>query len=200
MSEALIGLLGALVGGVAALGGAVLQARTAERHAREEANRRATEAFHALERRYLFQLRDAVVSLRSRIKNWARHGGREYSESLDPGYWQPTTLYAFGRALGAERIFALEGVYVELEKERRGLTHLRVERAVQRTIGHGVFFYHLVALAESVLDRGPEGFRLLTYTEFRQRYDDPRSGLQLYLGPVVEAFADLGSEQLVSCN
>lgn len=213
MSEALIGLLGALVGGIAALGGALLQARTAERQARDEADRRAkeardeadrrandadrraSEAFHALAQRYLFQLQEAVDSLRSRIANWAHYGGREYSELKDPGYWEPTTIYAFGRALGAERILALEGVYVELDRLGRGLTPFRVTRAVQSAMG-GVFFYHLLALAESVLDRGPDGFRLVTYTEFRRRYDDAQSGLQLYMKPATEALSRQTPEQL----
>ena len=120
MSEALIGLLGALVGGVAVLGGSWLQARTAARQAREDADRRASEAFRTVTRRYLFQLQEAVDSLRSRAANWGRYRGREYSEMRDPGYWEPTTLYAFARALGAERVLALEGVYVELEQARRG--------------------------------------------------------------------------------
>ena len=202
MSEALIGLLGALVGGVAALGGALLQARTAQRQARDEADRRASEAdrraseaFHALAQRYLFQLQEAVDSLRSRIANWAHYGGREYSELKDPGYWEPTTIYAFGRALGAERILALEGVYVELDRIGRGLTPFRVTRAVQSAMG-GVFFYHLLALAESVLDRDPDGFRLVTYTEFRRRYDDAQSGLQLYMKPATEALSRQTPEQL----
>jgi hypothetical protein len=129
------------------------KARTAERRARDEADRRAkeardeadrraseadrraSEAFHALAQRYLFQLQEAVDSLRSRIANWAHYGGREYSEQEDPGYWEPTTIYAFGRALGAERILALEGVYVELDRLGRGLTPFRVTRAVQSAMG-----------------------------------------------------------------
>jgi hypothetical protein len=114
----------------------------------------------------------------------------------DPGYWEPTTLYAFARALGAERVLALEGVYVELEQARRELAPFQVQRAVKSAMGSGVFFYHLLALAESVLDRGPDGFQLLIYTEFRQRYDSDQSELQEYLRPVAEALSKLRPEQL----
>lgn len=195
MSEALVGLLGALVGGLAAVGGAALQARSAEQRAREEAKRREREAFHALVRRYLFQLQDAVESLRSRVENWARFRGREYSDSLDPGYWEPTSLYAFARALGAERVLSLEGVYVELEQAHRELEPFQVQRPIEKAMGSGVFFYHLLALAESVLERGPDGFQLLTYTEFRQRYDNNQAGIQEYLKPAAEALSDLTSAQ-----
>src|SRR3954464_6359307 len=132
MSDAIIGLFGALIGGAAALGGAVMQARSAEhaeirrsenavRQAREDADRRASELFHALAQAYLFQLQDAVESLRYRIQNWTDRGGPKYAESKDPGYWKITTLYALARALGAERVLALEGVYLALERVGRGL-------------------------------------------------------------------------------
>ena len=59
MSDAVVGLVGALVGGFAAVGGAVVQARaterserqrreSAERDAREDAERREAESFRAL--------------------------------------------------------------------------------------------------------------------------------------------------------
>jgi hypothetical protein len=61
-----------------------------------------------------------------------------------------------------------------------------------------LFFYHRLTLAESVLDRGPEGFRLLTYAEFRHRYEDARWGLQPGLKPVTDALAGLSREKLKS--
>jgi hypothetical protein len=207
MSEAIIGLLGALVGGGAALAGAILQARAAERaerrrsenaarQAREEADRRASEVFHGVAQRYLFQLQEAVDSLRYRIDNWAHRGGPGYVDSKDPGYWEITTLYALGRALGAERLLALEGVYVELERIGLRLVQRQVEEAVHQAMRGNLFFYHRLTLAESVLDRTSDGFRLLTYTEFRHRYDDVRWGFQLLLKPVTNALAALGPTKL----
>ena len=125
MSAAISSLLGALVGGLAAIGGAWLQARNTARLQREEAarqeKRRQAESVELLQerqrliaRRYLHQLGDAVDSLRNRVDNWAHRGGYEYSKSLYPDYWEETSLYAVARALGAERILDLEGVYVEL--------------------------------------------------------------------------------------
>src|SRR6478672_12997203 len=75
MSGAIASLLGALVGGLAAIGGAWLQARSTASLQREEAARQEEhrQAEHTallqdrrriLARRYLFQLGDAVDSLR----------------------------------------------------------------------------------------------------------------------------------------
>ena len=86
MSDAIIGLLGAVVGGAAVLGGAVMQARAAERaeirrgenavrQAREDADRRASELFHALAQAYLFQLQDAVESLRIAYRTGRHRAG-----------------------------------------------------------------------------------------------------------------------------
>jgi hypothetical protein len=55
-----------------------------------------------------------VDSLQHRVDNWAHRGGLEFPEGRFPGYWEVTSLYAVARALGAERILDLEGVYVEL--------------------------------------------------------------------------------------
>jgi hypothetical protein len=176
----------------------IRRSENARREAREDAARRASDLFQALAQTYLFQLQEAVESLRHRINNWADRGGPRYSESKDPGYWEITTLYALGRALGAERILALEGVYLALERVGRGLLPRQVEDAVQQAMRHNLFFYHRLTLAESVLDRGPEGFRLLTYTEFRHRYEDADWGLQPGLKPVTDALAGLGRRELKS--
>lgn len=186
-----------------------MQARAAERaeirrgesvrrQAQEDADRRASDLFHALAQTYLFQLQEAIESLRHRVNNWADRGGARYSESKDPGYWEITSLYALGRALGAERMLALEGVYPALERAGRGLAPRQVEDAVQQAMRHHLFFYHRLTLAESVLDRAPDGFRLLTYTEFRHRYEDAKWGLQSGLAPVTNALAQLGREDLKS--
>lgn len=203
MSEALIGLFGALVGGLAAVGGAALQARSAEQRAQKETERREEEAkirereaFRALTRRYLFQLQESVESLRYRVQNWAHESGREISDLTDPGYWEPTTLYAFGRALGAERVLSLEGVYVELAQAGREFEAFQVQNAVKKVMGDEVFFYHLLALAESALERDPDGFHLLTYTEFRRRYDNDEASLREYLRPASEALMGLVDDEV----
>jgi hypothetical protein len=95
-----------------------------------------------LARRYLFQLGDAVDSLQHRVDNWAHRGGLEFSEGKFPGYWEVTSLYAVARALGAERILDLEGVYVELRAispdEAAKLPQHAVEQAVTEAFGFSV--------------------------------------------------------------
>ena len=150
-----------------------------------------------LARRYLFQLGDAVDSLQHRVDNWAHRGGLEFSEGRFPGYWEVTSLYAVARALGAEHILDLEGVYVELRAispdEAAKLPQHAVEQAV--TEAFGFFRYHRMALAESVLDRAGDEFRLLIYSEFLRRYEDPEWNLKSLLEPVREALSSVQKER-----
>jgi hypothetical protein len=208
MSGAISSLLGALVGGLAAIGGAWIQARNTARLQREEAARQEKQR-HAenvallqerrrlLARRYLFQLGDAVDSLRHRVDNWAHRGGLEFSEGRYPGYWEVTNLYAVARALGAERILDLEGVYVELQAlssdEAAKLPRRAVEDAI--TEAFGFFRYHRLALAEAVLERAGDEFRLLIYSEFLRRYEDPEWNLKSLLEPARQAFASIRKER-----
>ena len=159
MSNAISGLLGAIVGGLAAIAGAWLQARNTARLQREAAEqqekRRRAESRQLLARRYLYQLGDAVDSLLHRVDNWAHRGGPRYAEGLHPGYWEITSLYVVARALAAERILALQGVYVELQalssSEDANLPPRAVEEAMRRAFGQGLFYYHRLALAEAAL-------------------------------------------------
>jgi hypothetical protein len=207
MSGAISSLLGALVGGLAAIGGAWLQARNTARLQREEAarqeKRRQAESVELLQerqrliaRRYLHQLGDAVDSLRNRVDNWAHRGGYEYSKSLYPDYWEVTSLYAVARALGAERILDLEGVYVELyalsSEEAAKFPRHAVEEAVKEAFGF--LRYHRLALAEAVLDRTGGEFRLLIYSEFLRRYEDPQWNLKSLLDPARQAFSSVRKE------
>lgn len=208
MSGAIASLLGALVGGLAAIGGAWLQARSTAKLQREEAARqekqRQAEQIALLQdrrqllaRRYLFQLGDAVDSLRHRVDNWAHRGGLEFSEGRHPGYWEVTSLYAVARALAAERILDLEGVYIELQAvspdEAVKLPRHAVEQAV--TTAFGFFRYHRMALAEAVLGRAGDEFRLLIYSEFLRRYEDPEWNLKSLLEPARQAFSSIRQER-----
>jgi hypothetical protein len=200
MSGAVSSLLGAIVGGLAALGGAMLQARSAARLRREEAARQDDERRRLLARRYLYQVRDAVDSLRRRVDNWVHRGGSEFAEGRHPGYWEITSLYAVARALGAERILDLEGIYVEFQalssNECAKLPRCAVEEAVTEAFGQDFFRYHRLALAEAVLDRAGDEFRLLIYSEFLRRYEDPEWNLKSLLEPARQAFGSLGKERL----
>jgi hypothetical protein len=202
MSAVIGSLLGALIGGLAAIGGAWLQARGTAKLQREEADRqekqRQAELVALLQdrrrllaRRYLFQLGDAVDSLRHRVDNWAHRGGLEFSEDRYPGYWEVTSLYAVARALGAERILNLEGVYVELQAVSPDEAAMLPQHAVEQAItdAFGFFRYHRLALAEAVLDRTGDEFRLLIYSEFLRRYENPEWNLKSLLEPARQAFS-----------
>jgi hypothetical protein len=207
MSAAISSLLGALIGGLAAIGGAWLQARNTARLQREEAarqeKRRHAESVELLQerqrllaRRYLYQLGDAVDSLRHRVDNWAHRGGLEYSKRLYSDYWEVTSLYAVARALGAERILDLEGVYVELHALSSGEAAKFPRHAVEEAVteAFGFLRYHRLALAEAVLDRTSDEFRLLIYSEFLRRYEDPQWNLKSILEPARQAFTSIRKE------
>jgi hypothetical protein len=177
MSGVISTLLGAIVGGLAAIAGAALQVRSAARLRREEVARQEKERRRLLARRYLYQFEDAVDSLLHRVDNWSRRAGHEFTEAVHPGYWEITSLYILARALGAEHILDLEGVYVELQalssSECAKLQQLSVEGAVREALGQAFFLYHRRALAEAVLDWTGDEFRLLIYSEFLRRYENP---------------------------
>ena len=211
MSDAIAGLIGALIGGAAAVSGAWLQIRAERQAARTEREAAADKALaeqrelanerrQALARRYLFGLQDATESLRRRLENWADRGGQEVADAADPGYWSITTLYVVARALAAERILALEGVYPALEADLPDLVHFfssdGVESALDDTLGERLLRYHRMALAEAALERDADGFRVLIYSEFRRRYEDPGWGLQRLLIPATNAFDALTGEQM----
>ena len=150
-----------------------------------------------LTQRYLFQLLDATESLRRRLENWAHHGGQPWSESVDPGYWDATTIYAFGRALAAERILSLDGAYAAIHELFPSLSEalqpLTIDRAIQKNLQF-LFYYHRMALAESLLDARTDSCRLLMYTEWRQRYNDPSAGLSQLLEPTKASLQDLNPQ------
>ena len=138
-------------------------------------------------------------SLLHRVQNWVHRGGAEFAEGRHPGYWEITSLYAVARALGAERILDLEGVYVELQalpsSECEKLPQRAVEEAVKEAFEQDFFRYHRLALAEAVLDRTGDEFRLLIYSEFLRRYEDPEWNLESLLEPARQAFGSLNGEE-----
>jgi hypothetical protein len=176
MLAAVTAIIGAALGAAAVISNTLVQARLSTqadaRRRQEDRDSDQKRQRGELARRYLFQLQDAVVSLQKRLENWAHHGGEPWAESVDPGYWDITTLYALGRALAAERVLALEGVYTVIA-------------------GH----FHRLALAESLLDQRHDGYRLLMYTEWRQRYEDPSSGLDRLLEPTLTSLRALSPEK-----
>lgn len=214
MSGGIAAIIGAAIGAIATTVGVIvttilknradaqqrqdaqnIERKRQERELVQERERQRQE----LVRRYLFQLQDAVKSLRLRLTNWAERGGEPWAESVDPGYWDITTLYAFGRALAAERILILEGVYAAIDDQFPGLADsLQDSKSVDQVLKRHLeqlFRYHRRALDESLLQWRPEGYRLLMYTEWRRRYEDPSSGLDRLLKPTTASLKSLSPEQ-----
>jgi hypothetical protein len=208
VSDTIAALAGAVIGGVAAVSGSWLQARAAsradarrykneeERH-RQEIAEESDQQRRALTRRYPFQLQDSVESLRRRIENWVSRGGQGATRS-DPGYWDVTTLYALGRALAAERILALEGAYADLSRDLTTfLTQHTVDGIIAEVLSQQFFFYNRLALAEATLEREPDGYRLLIFSEFRRRYEDPSWGLQSALPSAVQSLSNFTNPVMI---
>jgi hypothetical protein len=97
-------------------------------------------------------------------------------------------------------MLALEGVYVDLRElssdEDPKLPERAVEEAVKNAFESGLFYYHRLALAEAVLDRPGDEFRLLTCSEFLRRYENPEWNLQSLLEPARQAFGSLNIKRL----
>jgi hypothetical protein len=210
MSGAEAALLGAAIGATTTVAVAIVDAvsrqraeaarRRESREAAAEQQRQVSTAAAEqqrtmLVRRYLFQLQDAVESLDHRLDNWADRGGEEHSERVDPGYWKITMLYALARALGAERILAIEGVYPQLESVTPGLGRFLkksgVDRAIDECLSESLLHYHRQALADSAVTREPDGFRVVTYTEFRRRCEDVSWALDRLLETAYAALESL---------
>ena len=102
--------------------------------------------------------------------------------------------------MGTERVLALEGVYVELQalasNEGERLPPRAVEEAVREAFKDKLFYYHRLNLAEAVLDRHRDEFRILTYSEFLRLYESPEQNFNSLLEPARQAFDSLNKEKL----
>ena len=113
-------------------------------------------------------------------------------------YFETTTLYALGRALAVERLFALEGVYPQLERLYPGLGRFLMEHRVDYALGGAFYHYDRLALAEAVMEREGDRFRASTYLEFRRRYESKDSGERKWLAPAREAIQSMTEESTES--
>jgi hypothetical protein len=153
-----------------------------------------SERFHRREilvQRYLFQLQDALETLWFRLKNLSSQGGRSV---MSDKYFETTMLYALGRVLAIERIFALEAVYPQLDTIYLGLGKLLKERKYRIELHH-VYQYDRVALAEAVIVHEGNVFRPSTYLEFRRQYEAENSQEKQWLEPASEAIQSLAHER-----
>ena len=111
-----------------------------------------SEKFHRREilvQRYLFQFQDAIEMLYFRLDNLAHQGGQHV---MSENYFKETTLYALGRVLAIERIFALEAVYPQLDSIYPGLgKFLKKHRIDYQLPGSNFYRYDRLSLAEAVI-------------------------------------------------
>ena len=168
MTESIAILLAALIGGIiASVGNHLLTRRREEERTREE-----------LVQQHLFQLQDATESLWYRLHNLAFRQGIDAMR--DPWYFKFTTLYSLGKLLAVERIFALEGIYPQLDAvygEAKLGKFLREHRTDLELRGITKFQqYDRIFLAEAAIEgEQRERFRASTFVEFVKRYESTNS-------------------------
>src|SRR3954462_10739823 len=180
MLDAVGAVIAVLAGAVATF---LIQEWRAERQRRD-----------VLLKRYLAQLQDACESLWYRLENLAfMHA----DTATDPDYLVTTTMYTLGRALGIERMLALEGLYPEIWKRfpmlKSALDRRVLDNAVQATTkkaAKSLQQYDRVALAEAVVERDDETFRPSTFLEFRRRVE-VKGSEQKWWEPARESIAAL---------
>lgn len=158
-----------------------------------------SEKFHKREilvQRYLFQLQDALEMLWYRLPNLAFQGGQHV---MSDDYLETTTLYALGKVLALERIFALEAVYPQLDAVYPGLGKLlkERERRIERQLPGSHFYqYDRVSLAEAVIVHEGDLFRVSTFLEFRRQYETQNSLEKQWLKPASDAIQSLTLDQM----
>jgi hypothetical protein len=178
-------LIAALIGAGVGSIGAVLVGDARKQRA-ERAERR-----ELLVQRYLFQLQDSAESLWYRLKNLTYEEGRLVMEDQ---YFETTTLYALGRALAAERLLALDGVYPQLETLYPGLGSFLIKNQIDLALGEGFYKYDRLVLAEAVMQRDGDRLRVSTYIEFRGRYEGQRESETEWLAPARGAIESITPE------
>jgi hypothetical protein len=118
-------------------------------------------------------------------------------------YFAQTTLYALGRVLATERILGLEGVYPEIATLDSDLAEfLKGNRVDPELSGAGFYQYDRLTLAELLIEREGDRFRVKTYVEFRREYEASGSGDKEWLAPGRDHIAGLTDnqiDQLMSC-
>ena len=130
-------------------------------------------------RRYLAQLQDSCESLWFRLKNIAYERA---DIATDEEYLVTTTMYTLGRALGIERMLAIEGLYPEIWRRFPQLRSALVPRVVDSAVaattrkarterGRELQQYDRITLGEATVVRDGDGFRQSTFLEFRLRVE-----------------------------
>ena len=100
-----------------------------------------------------------------------------------------------GKILAVERLIALDGVYPQLERLYPNLGTFLMEHRVDYALGGSFYQYDRLALAEAVLEREGDRFRVSTYLEFRRRYESDDGGDRKWLAPAREAIQSMPSDR-----
>ncbi len=188
MADFVSTIIAALIGSVIGSVGAVLTdhwltGRSEKYHRRE-----------LLVQRYLFQLQDALERLHNRLDNLANRGGKYV---MSDEYFEESTLYAVGRVLAIERIFALEAVYPQLDTIYPGLAKFLKGHSIDLQLQHSKFYqYDRISLAEALIEHEGDLFRTSTYLEFRRRYEAENSPEKQWLAPASQAIRLLPRDRM----
>jgi hypothetical protein len=200
-AECLATLFAALIGALFGSVGAVIVENLYARRSEESRKR------EVLVQRYLYRLQDAAESLLYRLRNLG--GGEPNSDSEENEdhrkYRETTMLYALGRVLAVERIFALEAVYPQLDiayrklwkKRKLGekLKQLRIDDKWNKWGAQHFYKYQRISLAEAAIEREGEQFRPSTYLEFRRKFDLEGSVEHEWLEPAREAVSKFSQQK-----
>jgi hypothetical protein len=186
-------LIGALFGSVGAVIVENLYARRGEESRKRE----------VLVQRYLYRLQDAAESLLYRLRNLGDgEPNSDSEESEDHRYYRDTTmLYALGRVLAVERIFALEAVYPQLDIAYRKcklgakLKQLRIDDKWNKWGAQHFYKYQRISLAEAAIEREGEQLRPSDYLEFRRKFDPEGSVEREWLEPAREAVSKFSRQE-----
>jgi hypothetical protein len=119
--------------------------------------------------KHLLQLQNSVESLYYRANNLQDWAGKSV---MPDQYYEQSTAYIIARVLAHESLLLSEGVYAKLP--RRGALKGSI-KAKLHALNWGLddqrfLHYHRVQLGEMALD----GARVLTYTEFLQRWAESK--------------------------
>jgi hypothetical protein len=163
MSDVLAPVLAALIGALVGSLGAVLVEHRISSRARERERRRV------LIRQDLFQLQDAMESVRRRLLNLLDQGG---AGVMSDQYRRITTLYAFAVVLATERKFAREAVYFELNDYWTGLGDFLTDRQFHEALrGLQIHHYQRLAVADLASVRDESRDRMRSLLEFLAAYE-----------------------------
>ena len=117
----------------------------------------------------LLQLQNCAESLYYRAANLRDWAGKAF---MSDDYYVTTSAYALGRVLAYETLLVSKGDYAKLQRNKRLKHNIKSTlHELNWAMDDETFlYYHRLQLGEMLLDRE----RVVTYTEFLQRWDETR--------------------------